>query len=331
MVNNSSQITERNYIYSLKGLAIISIVSAHCATVFRDTNQLNVQFSWILEQIGSVGVGIFFIISGYLFYRNKYTIKTYFKRKVNTILIPWIVTGTVVYLYIVLRKGGIEFGGWVDFILGNGSYLYYLTLLVFFYLLFFYTSKNNAFVISTIAVSCLSILITATGFIDGINNFLNPLNFIGYFSVGLIIASNNSLMKLGYRCSKYKFFLLFMYVALLIFIKLFDITSGYWGYATLILQPIAISLVFGLATMKFMNTKVFLNIGLESFSIYLLHMPVAGLVTSIFNRYDLWALTLARPLIIVGITLSCIFLYKYIGSKFKVDTYSNLIIGTRLV
>lgn len=329
MPNDFSRITERNYIYALKTYAIISIVSAHCAIVFESTNQLNELFSWLLRQIGSIGVGIFFIISGYLFYKNKYSFKKFFKRKINTFLVPWIVTGTIVYLYVVLRKGGIGFDSWFNFLLGNGSYLYYLTVLTFFYVLFFYIPKKKVIIISIIAVSCVSILLTAMGHINGISPYLNPLNFIGYFSVGLAISKNNALMKMAHLCSKHIFLLLVLYIGLLILIKLNNITSGYVGYATIIMQPIAVSLVFALAMMKFMYNKKILNLGIYSFSIYLLHMPVAGIVTFIFNKYDLWPLTLARPLIIIAITLGFIYLYKVIGSKLKVDNYSNCFIGIR--
>ena len=143
---------EREYIYSLKVLAVISIVSAHCVVIQQNSNELNILFSWMLEQIGSIGVGVFYIISGYLFYRNKYCIKDFFKRKVKSLFIPWIVVGTGVYLYIFIRKGNLGISTWLAFILGDGSYLYFLTLLIIFYLIFFYYTKNNLFLIFNILV-----------------------------------------------------------------------------------------------------------------------------------------------------------------------------------
>lgn len=49
----------------------------------------------------------------------------------------------------------------------------------------------------------------------------------------------------------------------------------------------------------------------------------------IFNHYDLWALTLGRPIIIIGITIGFMYFYKSLGSKFKINKYTNPPIGTR--
>lgn len=324
-----SHYNERSYIYALKSFAVVSIVAAHSGSVFGYTNKWNVMFSWILNQLGSIGVGIFFIVSGYLFYKNSHSFKIFFRKKVNTIFLPWLITGTSVYLYVTLRKDAISIDGWLNYLIGNGSYLYYLTLLILFYILFFFTSKNKIFVYCTIWLSVGSILLTATGVLDGLNNYLNPLNFICYFSAGLILASKNSLIQMAYKFANYKILLIAIYIILLCVLYLFEISSGYWGYATLIVQPVAIMLIFSLCTAKFVYNDKILTIGIESFSIYLLHMPVAGLIAFIFNHFDLWILTLTRPFIVVCITFAFIWLYKTIGSKLKIDSYSNKLIGAR--
>lgn len=156
---------------------------------------------------------------------------------------------------------------------------------------------------------------------------MNPLNFMCYFSTGMIIANNNVFIKVVYKCADYMFLLL--YIVLLVLIRMFDITSGYWGYATLIMQPVAIAMIFGLATKKIVYNGKILELGIESFSFYLLHVPVAGIITFIFNRYDLWVLTLVRLLIIIGITEVFIHFYKIVGSKLKIDNYTNLLIGVK--
>ena len=48
--------------------------------------------------------------------------------------------------------------------------------------------------------------------------------------------------------------------------------------------------------------EVLLKIGDWSFSIYLLHQFVAGIVVAITNRWDFFVLTLCRPWIILAIT-----------------------------
>lgn len=328
-VQDLSHVTERNYIYALKAFAIISIVSAHCGILAVNTNQLNIIFSLILGQIGTIGVGIFFILSGYLFYKNKNSFGVFFLKKIKTVLMPWIVVGTAVYFYVFFRKGGIGLNSWFDFLVGNGSYLYYLTLLIIFYLLFFYTAKNKMFVFSMIILSVLSIVLTSIGVLKAINPYLNPLNFMCYFGFGLMIANKNVLLKIAYKCANYKLLLSSLFVSGLVLTQMLDITSGYWGYATLIMQPIATLMIFGFATMRFVYGEKIIELGIESFAIYLLHMPIAGLITFIFNRYNLWLLTLLRPLIVIGITIVFIYIYKCIGNKLKIDYFTNKILGIK--
>ena len=320
---------EREYIYILKVFATISIVSAHCASITKDTNIINNIFSFILNQIGSIGVGVFFLISGYLFYKSKYSFNLFFKKKIKNIIIPWIFTGTCIYLYIVLRKGGLGVFTWVKFILGDGSYLYYLSILMAFYIIFFYTKKNKFTIYLGIVIGCISILITSLGYLIDINPYLNPFNFCIYFSVGLLIGMKDGLIELSQICSRYKKYLLMLYIILLIALNIFEITSGYWGQATLIVQPIAILLIFALSTEKIFYKKNIIEIGKNSFAIYLLHMPVAGVVSNIFNRLNLWIITLARPFIVIFITVIFIYAYKYITKKWGISDRANFIIGTR--
>lgn len=322
-------LNEREYIYILKVFATISIVSAHCSSITKDTNIVNNTFSFILNQIGSIGVGVFFIISGYLFYKSKYSFNLFFTKKFKSIIIPWVITGTCVYLYITLRKGGLGVFTWIKFILGDGSYLYYLSILMTFYIVFFYTKKMKFIIYLGIVSGCISILLTSLGYLIDINPYMNPFNFSAYFSVGLLIGNKDSLIKLSQVCSKYKKYLLILYIILLIVLNIYGIKSGYWGEATLIVQPVAILLIFGLSTEKIFYKKNIIEIGKNSFSIYLLHMPVAGVVSNIFNRLNLWVITLCRPFIVVFITVICIYVYKSITKKLGVSDRVNFIIGTR--
>lgn len=150
-----------------------------------------------------------------------------------------------------------------------------------------------------------------------------------YFSFGLVIANKDVLLKIAHGCAKYKFVLLSIYSILILLVGILGITSGYWGHATLVVQPIAISMIFGFATMRFVYDERIINLGMESFAIYLLHTPIAGIITFIFNHYDLWIFTLLRPFIVIGITFTFIYIYKTIGSKLKIELFTNKLLGIR--
>lgn len=70
MKKNNSELS--NSIYLLKAVAILSVVTAH-------TNVSADNFTmYIFNYFGVVGVGLFFILSGYLFYYDKSDLKSFF-------------------------------------------------------------------------------------------------------------------------------------------------------------------------------------------------------------------------------------------------------------
>ena len=53
-----------------------------------------------------MGVIVFIIISGYYFNPSKYkTLRVFLKSKITTIIIPWMIIGTVVFLEAQLKLG----------------------------------------------------------------------------------------------------------------------------------------------------------------------------------------------------------------------------------
>lgn len=323
------ELDERNYIYSLKVFATISIVAAHCTSIELNSNKLNILFSYILKNLGYIGVGIFFITSGYLFHKNQYSFNIFLRKKIKTIIIPWIFSGTIVYLYVALRKGGINIINWINFIIGNNSYLYFLSLLMLFYIIFFGNCKNMILIYCSIIMSVINIILTASGYLSEINPYLNLFNFIIYFAIGLFISEKDILLEIANKCRYHIKILICAYIILIFLTNILGISSGYWGYATLIIQPIAILVIFGLSTYKKLYNDIILRIGCESFSIYLLHMPIAGIITNIFNKLNWWIITLFRPIIVIIITMIFIYFFKYISNKLNISSKINYLIGVR--
>ena len=108
----------------VRGLVIVFVICAHVAYITRN-NAIGLYSMHLLSNIGSVGVGIFFFCSGLCFHPWKYTLSTFVIRKGKTIGIPWIFIGTLVWLYVVLRKGDISIISWMRFLSGYLSYLYF--------------------------------------------------------------------------------------------------------------------------------------------------------------------------------------------------------------
>ncbi len=95
-MNNIETFHEKNYIFIIKAFAIISVVMAHVSTVSQDTNVFNKFSELILNSLGSIGVGTFLLISGYLFCYNNKTFFNFMKSKITSIII---LTITIIHTY----------------------------------------------------------------------------------------------------------------------------------------------------------------------------------------------------------------------------------------
>lgn len=80
---------EANQIYRLKGVAIVLVVYAHCANRFT-TGMLDEIVTIISANIATVGVPIFFFLSGYLFHRRRLS---EFVFRIINIFISWFLQG----------------------------------------------------------------------------------------------------------------------------------------------------------------------------------------------------------------------------------------------
>ena len=78
----------------------------------------------------------------------------------------------------------------------------------------------------------------------------------------------------------------------------------------------SLCLIIGLYNLKDLLTKLrmkalLIYVGKLSFSIYLLHMPFAGIIANLLNKSEAFALlTFVRPLIVIAITIFVIEAYK---------------------
>ena len=109
--------------------------------------------------LGTFGVPIFFSISGYSVAGNTRNWGDFWKRKVTTLFWPWICCETLLWFYVVLRKGGISIAAWLLFLLGYHHTTYYLTILVLFYVIY-WKIRNHGVIWMLNAVSIISILET---------------------------------------------------------------------------------------------------------------------------------------------------------------------------
>lgn len=173
----------------IKGLSILSVICAHCNSVTGSASDFANVSSLILQNLGTFGVICFMVISGILYRVPQGNVGKFFGKKLKTIVIPWIISASLVWLYVYLRKPPLTLENWARFVIGDGSYLYYLTMLMLFYAVFtflpFMRTKAALLVCQIItAISCLWFYQ-----IGNLSPYLNPLNWIGFFALGMMMAS----------------------------------------------------------------------------------------------------------------------------------------------
>lgn len=192
---------EKSCIYIMKSIAVFCVVCAHVSPIPEGAGIWNYIAAGYLNYMGTMGVPVFFILSGYLFERNEKSFGEFWKGKVKSVFIPWIFCETLLWLYVVLRKGGITFRSWLFFIIGYQHTTYYLTMLVIMYLVFWRIKKDWELT-ALILVSVFSIICTGWNFgISFINEwtgtfYLNPLNWICFFAAGMLICRKDCLIYL---------------------------------------------------------------------------------------------------------------------------------------
>lgn len=313
---------EKDYIYILKGLAIFCVVCAHSTPLPEDASTLSTIVSEILNYLGTMGVPCFFLVSGYLFDRNKRGPGDFGKRKFISVILPWLFCETLLWLYVVLRKGNISLKSWGLFLIGYEHTTYYLTVLMVFYVVF-WALKKDWMLYFAVVLSVGSMICTGWQIgLDAVNEwtgtfYLNPLNWSAFFAAGMLLNRKHGLRE---RCMKVTRYVPLWLVASSLYFGICTAAGGYIYYFSkfAVLSHAINILLFGGLALYIMNSRVkkcLVSLGKYSFSIYLLHQFVAGIVVALSNRFDCFVWVLLRPLIIIGGVVCGIWCLKWINKK----------------
>ena len=295
---------------ALKFLAIFSVVCAHIAPTVSD-NIISKKIGILFNDFGCVGVGIFLAISGYFYYNNNKKIKVFLNEKINTIFIPWLFVGTLVYILVFYFQNTLSFLNYIKFLVGYGSYLYFLTILILLYIIYSKLKDNICFLNITTILSLMSITITT---ILGYNSFsyLNVFNWMIYFNIGIYITK--------------KYFILIIFINTLtnILIIIYDINIGYWTNNGLIYS--LITSFFFVSILEIIKENKLINfIGKNTMPIYLIHMPIAGILVRIANILNSILFDISKPIITLLITTLVIYIYNIIVKKIGNEKLKYLI------
>lgn len=285
-----------NWVYGLRMIAIISVVIAHTSILSDNKYVIKYLFSYF----SIIGVALFYILSGFFFYFDKSSTKKFVIKKLKRLVVPWFSLGTVVYIYMYIRKD--DYMNYIDFIFGNGSYLYFMTVLLIFYILFYKFRNNSYFIVISFIVSLLYVAVPFGLYSNAkMPLYMFPLNYMLYFSFGLFLAQKNLLKKFIEKCIHYRTIIAILYI-----ISLFVLINNDILYPeNLLFKLLGILLVFAYIN-QISKLSFSKSIGENTLSIYLLHMPFAGAVSYLANIVDnifVWAIS---PVLILILTYSLI-------------------------
>ncbi len=328
-----------NIIYILKAFAIISVVCAHISLVPETFSDASVYVNCILNEIGAIGVGIFFVVAGYLFGKQivQNSFADFIKKKAKTIGIPWVISSTLVYMYISIRKGGTILG-WVISTLGYMSSYWYLTVFCILSVLFFFIKKSEndkLFALLLAAMAMISVLMRAKGIIpqDCFGVYLNIFNWGIFFSIGYLYCKIDKYNWNSVKSRIISIVLTVMVLGILLGLPILKIDK--FSYFSYIYIPIEIAIIYILVelanSLSFKECKILKLIGKLSFSIYLYNELLwAGLIVNIGNRMDCWVLLFTRPILVLCAVIGELMLGRKIFSVFKRERLFDILTGVRL-
>jgi len=322
---------EREFIHALKAFAIFSVICAHVASVDESFSTINIYLGRVLTTVGTIGVVVFLVVSGYLFSGNKYSFFLFMKKRAVRLMLPWFFCGSMVYLYVFLRKNEIGLRSYLQFMIGKGSYLYYVTVLFVLYLFAFAIRRNKIAIVLLLVLSVSSIFCTALTFIPREYAYINPLNWLTYFMVGLIIGDYHQLERIVVFIRMTFPFWILGSLGILYFASKGDLDiSSYWTKDFPFFVLFSFMSIVGICSSRAVqDSRLIIFVGKESYSIYLLHMPLAGIVNHLCNSYDYFPLTAIKPFVVLFATAFSIALYIRIVMMFRKSDFLINLIGAR--
>lgn len=312
-----------NTFYAYKAMAILFVVIVHCAYTAWPVSRIAGAF-------GILGVPIFFFTSGFFFDRREAT-KVFWKNKMRSIVIPWLLYGTLLYLFACalnnFSKVELPFLKWI---IGNGSWLYFVPVLIQCFILF-RICDNKWFDMVVFLLFILSNVLCVMDIIDHLpwyTKYQMVFNWCGFFQLGMIARKNIlAVMKLLNRKSV-KAAIVGLWILSAIYYFKTDY-AGYWSPVALVHELLGIVAFFVIADTCLKKVNLLVDIGKNTYVIFFLHMQFGiPTVRRIFTPLGLmeneWVRLLLQPVSIVLSVYAGIKAVQWISKKFGLEKITRV-------
>ena len=299
--------------FSLRGIAIISVAFAHSLS-FPDG-----LYQRIGAAIGILGVPIFLFCSGY--YHKQLSWNELNRKLTAGIIIPWLIWGTFAFfISYILGAVSCNLQSFFAFIVGHKTWLYYIPVYLIIRIIFIIGNvcRRPVFLSAAIAISIVSGLVSfappreiAFG-LNWLTPWQNPLNWAGFFSLGIIFKQYDLLGKIKNLKLIGGITIFVIFILSLLTLIFTDLKINYWNPYGIILNYASIAII---PFMIFIHKiGVLVTLGRYSYLIYLLHIQIGIALTNIIYRIispsDLFTL-LTKPFVVLAVTMILIMALKY--------------------
>lgn len=161
--------------------------------------------------------------------------------------------------------------------------------------------------------------------------YLNPLFWLGYFCFGILCSQYSSLLNVGRICGKI-FGLAGILLAVSIFCHIFyNIEYSYFSTFAILNTILSGTFIMGITyCLREKTWNKLLQLGNDSYTVYLVHQLLAGVIVWLTSKTDLFALTLIRPFAVIVIIMFGLYILRRlndaVGGKLN---WFCLLIGVR--
>lgn len=289
-------------IWVFRSFAILSVCCAHMP-MDAGTKLTDCFLNQILGILGTLGVGGFFLCSGYYFSAKEAVTIAYWKRKFWKLIVPWLLLGAatkVWYNYIAGTRPILH--GYMPWILGRGTWMYFVPVLIELMIIFAIVRKLcGIYVLGILSIVSNVAVICGWGYGKYITPYMNPFNWAIFFVVGLIWQCQEEKLIQIYKNRKnllwWMVSIIFATSTLCYFFL--DIDAYYWTWVSLPFELSGIALLLLLAG-KVRNYKLLQDIGKNTLFIFMTHMIIAGGVMNHMPATGIIAFL--RPIVALFIT-----------------------------
>lgn len=298
-------------LYCARAFAILCTVAAHMPGSGIEGR--------ILDMFGTIGVPFFLFSAGLLYDKEK---GPRWRRFWNKVWCPWLFGGTVIWLIgIVLGYNAML---WWEFLVGKGSYLYYLTVSLVLYVVFDYTPSK--LVLPLFLLGMGRMLSFYMGYSPAYA-YLAVLYWLPYFALGVLAKrwlGSADIGKTVKRLVSRPIIIVPLWCFLSV-LYLFRPEINYFNWYALPYSVVSILFLLWLGKVCANRVPQIGMIGKQTLAIYIWHIYLAGFVSARLQIYPL--IHCFSPILVLLLTMGAVNLSVVFMDKSKFGNIWRKIIG----